>query len=56
MSVGSHVALTLAMTGGARKISIADPDIVSGSNLNRIRSGFDTVGVSKNCRSSQANL
>ena len=47
MSVGSHVALTIAMTGGAKFFRIADLDIISGSNLNRIRSGFSCIGVSK---------
>ena len=47
MSVGSHVALTIAMTGGARTIKLADRDVISGSNLNRIRAGFDVVGIPK---------
>ncbi|MFH1246601.1 MAG: ThiF family adenylyltransferase [Candidatus Liptonbacteria bacterium] len=47
MSVGSHVALTIAMTGGAKHIKLADPDIISGDNLNRIRSGYSQVGLSK---------
>jgi len=47
LSVGSHAALTLVMMGGARKIKLADPDVISGSNLNRIRADFTQVGVSK---------
>ncbi len=47
MSVGSHVALTIVMTGGAARIKLADPDIISGSNLNRIRTGVNSVGLSK---------
>ncbi len=47
MSVGSHVAMTVAMTGGAKFLRIADLDVISGSNLNRIRSGFSCIGVSK---------
>lgn len=47
MSVGSHVALTLSMMGGFKKMILADPDEISGSNLNRIRSGFSQVGMSK---------
>lgn len=47
MSVGSHAALTMVMTGGAGSIKIADPDALSGSNLNRIRTGFTNVGVNK---------
>ncbi|MCL5666961.1 MAG: ThiF family adenylyltransferase [Patescibacteria group bacterium] len=47
MSVGSHVALTVALTGGAKHVKLADPDSISGSNLNRIRSGFLSVGLKK---------
>jgi len=47
MSVGSHVALTIAMTGGARHIKLADPDNISGDNLNRVRTGFQNVGTNK---------
>jgi molybdopterin/thiamine biosynthesis adenylyltransferase len=35
------------MTGGASRIKLADPDALSGDNLNRIRTGFQNVGVSK---------
>jgi hypothetical protein len=47
MSVGSHAALTLAMSGGCHKMKLADPDFISGSNLNRLRYGFADVGKSK---------
>ena len=47
MSVGSHVALTIVMTGGARLTKLADPDTISGDNLNRIRTGFHNVGTKK---------
>ena len=47
MSVGSHSALTVAMMGGARKMKIADPDEISGSNLNRLRYGYSYVGKNK---------
>lgn len=47
LSVGSHAALTLAMMGGVRVMKLADPDVVSGSNLNRIRFDFTTVGINK---------
>lgn len=47
MSVGSHVAMTITMTGGAKNIKIADLDILSGSNLNRIRTGYHNIGVPK---------
>jgi hypothetical protein len=47
MSVGSHVALMIAMTGGAKHLRLADPDAISGDNLNRIRSGYQNVGINK---------
>jgi molybdopterin/thiamine biosynthesis adenylyltransferase len=47
MSIGSHVALTIAMTGGSRRMKIGDPDTISGDNLNRIRTGFQNVGTGK---------
>lgn len=47
LSVGSHGALTFALLGGARHVKIADPDEVSPSNLNRIRSDFLSVGRKK---------
>ena len=47
LSVGSHAALTLAMMGGGRVVKLADPDEISGSNLNRIRFGFTRVGENK---------
>ena len=47
LSVGSHGALTFALMGGAKKIKIADPDVVSPSNLNRIRFDFLAVGRKK---------
>lgn len=47
MSVGSHIAIVLAMTGGPRHMKLADPDVLSGDNLNRIRIGFSTVGINK---------
>lgn len=47
LSVGSHAALTIAMTGGARKIKLADPDTVSVSNLNRLRYPATVAGKRK---------
>ncbi len=47
MSVGSHIAIVMTMTGGSRHVKLADPDILSGDNLNRIRLGFQNVGISK---------
>lgn len=47
MSVGSHVALTIVMTGGAKHIKLADLDVLSASNLNRVRTGFQNIEVPK---------
>jgi len=47
LSVGSHAALTLTMMGGARQLRLADPDRISGSNLNRLRLDFSHVGTYK---------
>ncbi len=47
MSVGSHVAVVMAMTGGPKHLKLADPDTLSGDNLNRVRSGFQNVGLAK---------
>lgn len=47
LSVGSHAALTLVMMAGARVMKLADPDEISGSNLNRIRTDFSKVGLNK---------
>lgn len=47
LSVGSHAALTLAMMGGGRLMKLADFDLISGSNLNRIRTDFTNVGINK---------
>lgn len=47
LSVGSHIATVIAMTGGAKHFKLADPDNLSGDNLNRIRAGFQNVGIKK---------
>lgn len=47
LSVGSHAALTLAMMGAGKVMKLADPDKISGSNLNRIRQDFSAVGRNK---------
>lgn len=47
LSVGSHGALTIALMGGSRKIKLADPDVISPSNLNRMRFDFTTIGANK---------
>jgi molybdopterin/thiamine biosynthesis adenylyltransferase len=47
LSVGSHGAITIALMGGARKIKLADPDIISPTNLNRLRFDFTAIGHNK---------
>ncbi|MGD0977243.1 MAG: ThiF family adenylyltransferase [Minisyncoccia bacterium] len=47
LSVGSHAAITAALTGGGKNLRLADPDTISGSNTNRIRVGFQNIGLSK---------
>lgn len=47
MSVGSNVALSLAIGGGSLKMKIADGAVISASNLNRILAGVQDVGSSK---------
>lgn len=47
MSVGGHAALTLSLIGGGKNMKLADFDVISASNLNRIRFDFTKVGKSK---------
>lgn len=47
LSVGSHPALTMAIMGMVKKWRLADPDTISGSNLNRIRADVTQIGESK---------
>jgi len=47
MSVGSNVALSLAISGGSQKLKIADAAVISASNLNRIIAGVSDIGSSK---------
>lgn len=47
LSVGSHGIITIALMGGARKIKLADPDILSPTNLNRLRFDFTSIGQNK---------
>lgn len=47
MSVGSHAALTWMMISKADILKIADPDIVSPTNLNRLRLGWNSLGKFK---------
>jgi len=47
LSVGNSVVASIVHTGGGKYLRITDTDTVSGSNINRVRVGFDMVGVSK---------
>lgn len=47
LSVGSHGAITIALMGGSRVMKLADPDVVSPTNLNRMRFDFTQVGLNK---------
>ncbi|MBI2285818.1 ThiF family adenylyltransferase [Candidatus Saccharibacteria bacterium] len=47
MSVGSANALAMAITGISRRIKLVDQAVISGSNLNRILTGVEDVGVGK---------
>lgn len=47
MSVGSSAAVSLILQGGSSKLKIADGAVISGSNLNRIRTGIASVGEEK---------
>jgi hypothetical protein len=47
LSVGSSVASALILQGGSRQLKIADGAVISGSNLNRIRTGVASVGEDK---------
>jgi tRNA threonylcarbamoyladenosine dehydratase len=47
LSVGSSVALAIAMGGGAKRLKLADMDKLALSNTNRILTGVDNLGVPK---------
>ncbi|MFC1654059.1 ThiF family adenylyltransferase [Patescibacteria group bacterium] len=47
LSVGSHASITWMMQSHANNIKIADFDTLDGSNLNRIRSGWQDTGKTK---------
>lgn len=47
LSVGNSAVASIVHTGGGRNLHIADADVLSGSNTNRIRCGFDMVGLPK---------
>lgn len=47
LSVGQSIALTLAMERGCGELRVADFDILELSNLNRIRTGVQNLGIPK---------
>lgn len=47
MSVGSASALALTISGISQRIKLADGAVISGSNLNRILTGVESVGLEK---------
>ena len=47
LSVGNSAALAIVLSGGARRMKIADFDTLDLSNLNRIRAGVDSLGIPK---------
>ncbi|MBF8280978.1 MAG: Rv1355c family protein, partial [Candidatus Magasanikbacteria bacterium] len=47
LSVGNSCALAIALQGGARRLRLADFDLLALSNLNRIRAGVDALGLNK---------
>lgn len=47
LSVGSHGVSTFALMGGGKRLTIADPDVVSASNLNRVRYDYLSLGRKK---------
>lgn len=47
LSVGSNGAAAISITGGSQKIKLADGAVFSGSNLNRVRTGIDKIGINK---------
>jgi tRNA threonylcarbamoyladenosine dehydratase len=47
LSVGSAVLESIVMTGGPKKLRIADPDTIEIANLNRIKARLPDVGLNK---------
>jgi hypothetical protein len=47
MSVGSASALSLVLSGASKQLKVADGAVISGSNLNRIMTGVNSVGLEK---------
>lgn len=47
MSVGSNGAAAIVLTSGSQKLKLSDGAVLSGSNLNRLRTGIASVGLNK---------
>ncbi len=47
LSIGASVALAIALSGGAKRMKLADPDTIELSNLNRIPVGIGNLGLPK---------
>ena len=47
LSVGNSVALAIVLQGGARRIRLADHDRLALTNMNRIRTGVENLGLRK---------
>jgi molybdopterin/thiamine biosynthesis adenylyltransferase len=47
LSIGNSIALAIVLKGGAKHIKIADMDRLALSNINRIRSGINNLGLLK---------
>jgi len=47
LSIGQSAAYTIAVNGGCEVMHLADFDVISATNINRIRASFDAVGINK---------
>ena len=47
LSVGSSIVAALALSGGPKRMKLADPDTLEATNLNRIRAGIADIGRKK---------
>lgn len=47
LSVGSNIAVSVALTGGGNHLRIADRDTLALTNLNRVSSGVPSLGLNK---------
>jgi molybdopterin/thiamine biosynthesis adenylyltransferase len=47
LSIGNSIVATMVHTGGPKYLKFADFDVLSASNINRIRTGFTNLGKKK---------